>query len=406
MSSDCRNCKNCNKCRKWVKPDTFNGRSQFLGTVAKTNNMITVTDSCTGTSILVDKLFDIETIDVPITNNIYSAYLAAPYIESITINKSTGLKLYSSDASMGIDLEDNINGIDLISNDGVPTAGSTGPQGQTGVGITGAQGIQGIQGNTGIATTYADGSAGAPSISFTGDSNTGIYRTGANSIGIATGGSNRLTITSTNTTATGSITVTAGAANRNVLISDANGVFTAAPYLLNDFNNVIITNPQIQDVLGYNALFWDNRQQTQQPVTGGNVYRSESSIQTTTFYNDPGSESSITLLSDEVLTPNIALFENINNRNEWLLNANGTLNFTFHIDGIEYIDDTGGEYRIYKNSVLVQAEVFNPGGHVLDFTYSDFGGSGDIYELRVLVLATAYTLATNVGSTINIEYTP
>ncbi len=59
---------------------------------------------------------------------------------------------------------------------------------------------------TGVAS-FADGSAGAPSISNTGDSNTGIFFSAADQVAITTGGTARLTISSTAATFAGGILV-------------------------------------------------------------------------------------------------------------------------------------------------------------------------------------------------------
>jgi hypothetical protein len=69
--------------------------------------------------------------------------------------------------------------------------GDTGPQGAQGVqgvpGQQGPQGIQGVQGPPG-PNTVADGEVGAPSIKFTGDTDTGIFSPGTNKIALAAGG--------------------------------------------------------------------------------------------------------------------------------------------------------------------------------------------------------------------------
>ena len=49
---------------------------------------------------------------------------------------------------------------------------------------------------TGVAS-FADGTAGAPSISNTGDSNTGIFFSAADQVAISTGGTARVTVSST-----------------------------------------------------------------------------------------------------------------------------------------------------------------------------------------------------------------
>ena len=84
--------------------------------------------------------------------------------------------------------------------------GATGPQGAQGI-----QGIQGPQGDTGAAGSVsgmADGSAAAPSLAFSSDSDTGLYRGAANQLGFTTAGTSAMTID-------GSQNVTIGAADIN-----------------------------------------------------------------------------------------------------------------------------------------------------------------------------------------------
>ena len=59
---------------------------------------------------------------------------------------------------------------------------------------------------TGV-TSFADGSAGAPSITNSGDTNTGIFFSAADQVAITTGGTARLTISSTAATFAGGILV-------------------------------------------------------------------------------------------------------------------------------------------------------------------------------------------------------
>lgn len=59
---------------------------------------------------------------------------------------------------------------------------------------------------TGVVS-FADGTAGAPSITNTGDANTGIYFSAADEVAISTGGTARLTISSTAATFAGNIAI-------------------------------------------------------------------------------------------------------------------------------------------------------------------------------------------------------
>ena len=83
---------------------------------------------------------------------------------------------------------------------------------------------------TGVAS-FADGSAGAPSITNTGDANTGIYFSAADEVAISTGGTARLTISSTAATFAGNIAIaddgTIGtASDADSIAIAANGVVT------------------------------------------------------------------------------------------------------------------------------------------------------------------------------------
>ena len=70
-------------------------------------------------------------------------------------------------------------------------AGATGPQGLQGpAGPTGASGPQGPAGPNVLQL----GSAAAPSLSFTGNPNTGLFSAGTNTVNISTNGQNRLTV--------------------------------------------------------------------------------------------------------------------------------------------------------------------------------------------------------------------
>ena len=59
---------------------------------------------------------------------------------------------------------------------------------------------------TGVVS-FADGSAGAPSITNSGDANTGIYFSAADEVAISTGGTARLTVSSTAATFAGNIAI-------------------------------------------------------------------------------------------------------------------------------------------------------------------------------------------------------
>jgi len=79
-------------------------------------------------------------------------------------------------------------------------------QGLLGVGLVPDSAVQlSVNGQIG---TSNNGNAGAPDFTFYGDDNTGMYRVGADSLGFTTGGTNALTLDSSqNTTFAGNITV-------------------------------------------------------------------------------------------------------------------------------------------------------------------------------------------------------
>ena len=81
---------------------------------------------------------------------------------------------------------------------------------------------------TGV-TSFADGTAGAPSITNTGDADTGIYFSSADEVAISTGGTARLTISSSTATFAGAITggglLTTGG---NIVIPNAGNIGSAS----------------------------------------------------------------------------------------------------------------------------------------------------------------------------------
>ena len=66
----------------------------------------------------------------------------------------------------------------------------------------------------------SNGSAGAPSYTFSSDANTGIYRPSADTIAFSTGGSNALTLGNNNATFAGNIILTPGNSNKIILTPD------------------------------------------------------------------------------------------------------------------------------------------------------------------------------------------
>lgn len=102
---------------------------------------------------------------------------------------------------------------------------------------------------TGIAS-FPDGSAGAPSITNTGDTNTGIYFGAADQVDVAVGGSQVLSVVSTGVSVTGNIT-----ASGNITMGDANTdniTFNA------DVNSNIVPNTHDTFSLGIDTKSWQN----------------------------------------------------------------------------------------------------------------------------------------------------
>jgi hypothetical protein len=74
------------------------------------------------------------------------------------------------------------------------------PQGQTIIAICAGTNVYNAQTSTSstiVALTIGNGSAAAPSLSFSGDAITGLYLAASGQLGFSTGGSNRMTWSST-----------------------------------------------------------------------------------------------------------------------------------------------------------------------------------------------------------------
>jgi hypothetical protein len=75
---------------------------------------------------------------------------------------------------------------------------------------------------SGGTVQIANGTVTAPSLSFASDTNTGLYRVGADSIGLTCAGANVLVLATTGATVTGALTVSTNlTANGNVILGDA-----------------------------------------------------------------------------------------------------------------------------------------------------------------------------------------
>ena len=100
---------------------------------------------------------------------------------------------------------------------------------------------------TGIAS-FPDGSASAPSITNTGDTNTGIYFGAADQVDISVGGTNVVSVASTGMTVTGNIVATG-----NITMGDA---ATDNITLNADVNSNIIPNAHNSFDLGQDTQSW------------------------------------------------------------------------------------------------------------------------------------------------------
>tara|TARA_Y100001935_G_scaffold80480_1_gene67238 strand:+ start:6045 stop:6755 length:711 start_codon:yes stop_codon:yes gene_type:complete len=102
---------------------------------------------------------------------------------------------------------------------------------------------------TGVAS-FADGTAGAPSITNTGDTNTGIFFGGADQVDVSVGGTGIVSVTSTGMAVTGNISATG-----NITMGDAdtdNITFNA------DVNSNIVPNAHDSFSLGIDTKSWQN----------------------------------------------------------------------------------------------------------------------------------------------------
>lgn len=90
--------------------------------------------------------------------------------------------------------------------------------------ITGNTTVGGTLGVTGV-TSVADGTVGTPGVNFSGDPNSGVYRIGADNIGISVNGTKAVDIATTGVTLTNGLTATTGTFSGNVTVS---GTLTSA----------------------------------------------------------------------------------------------------------------------------------------------------------------------------------
>lgn len=84
-----------------------------------------------------------------------------------------------------------------------------------GVGVTGTLSATGV-------TSLANGAVGTPAVNFTSDPDSGMYRIGANNIGVAVNGAKVLDVATTGLGVTGQISATTGSIAGNVALTGSN----------------------------------------------------------------------------------------------------------------------------------------------------------------------------------------
>lgn len=111
-----------------------------------------------------------------------------------------------------------------------------------------------------------DGSVSVPSHSFSNFQNSGLFHT-ASILGVAHNGTTQLSVSDTldeqvtvsnSLRVGGNIKMAGSVANRNTLVSDASGIFSPQPLNVNDLGDATITTPSNGQVLQYNSGTWVN----------------------------------------------------------------------------------------------------------------------------------------------------
>jgi hypothetical protein len=85
----------------------------------------------------------------------------------------------------------------------------------TGVGVTGTLSATGV-------ASHADGAVGTPGINFTSDPDSGMYRIGANNLGVAVNGAKVLDVATTGLGITGAVSATTGTFSGNIGLTGSN----------------------------------------------------------------------------------------------------------------------------------------------------------------------------------------
>jgi hypothetical protein len=117
----------------------------------------------------------------------------------------------------------------------------------TGLGVTGTLSASGV-------ASLADGAVGTPGLNFTSDTNSGVYRIGADNVGVAVNGAKVLDVATTGLTVTGALTSTGAlSATTGVFSSNVNvtGTVTASNTLK---AWAVITNAAVTAGSGISAV--------------------------------------------------------------------------------------------------------------------------------------------------------
>ena len=138
--------------------------------------------------------------------------LGAGVLDPLKVDGTT-LSTYSGDTADMIRVP---NGAFNLLIDGLETAG-------TAI-IAGIDNLE--TGTTPVTTTLNAGAEATPSLTFDGDTNTGVYRVGADAIGISTGGTKRVEINSTGVTSAVPVTIT-GAASTTTTVTAGTSLYSA-----------------------------------------------------------------------------------------------------------------------------------------------------------------------------------
>lgn len=255
-----------------------------------------------------------------------------------------------------------------------------------------------------------DGTNSAPAHSFSSSASTGMFRT-ASILGFSHNGTTQLSLdTSNNRVSVNSqlevgsnIKVNSNVANKNTLVSDGSGVFTAQPLMIDDLGDVVITSLATGHVLQYNGTNWVNKRVSAQTaaVVGGNLYYAEATVATNSTTDNPPRLH--TTLSDLVVLPDASKFTSGPNCT-WTLTAAGTLTFSMELRG-SISGAATGTYRLRKNGTDISSTAIPSGTHFITISLSNTGIIGDVYTLEIQTSSTR-TLTTDTTSFMSVSYAP